>query len=87
MPWKSDGAYALGLASPPEAGDVLLVILDNDDDPENVLTEEIRWTYDGQAVMPIGAFRTMVLAQIAQRLAVLNAMDTPIDVTDWLFGP
>lgn len=86
MPWQPDGAYALGLSSPPEAGDQLLVILENEDDPDNPLREEITWTWDGPGVMSLGQFRLMCLAQLQERIDALNTTAPMTDVTDWLFG-
>jgi hypothetical protein len=76
MSWKYDKAVRIG--------ETFTVYLKNDDDPENVLSRELTWTYDPDDSMTKKQFTRMIRREVKIWLDHLNREEAEKDVTEEL---
>lgn len=72
MGWVYRGAAFHGNRGNPNTGDRVEVLLENVIDPERVEQETMTWGWDDSDGFTLAQFRSMVRAQVTQRLVALN---------------
>ena len=82
MTWQIDNIQKTRTKTTWQAGDYVVITVVNDADPDDVLTKEFCYTFNGDQTK--AEFRSMVRTEILAHLAQMNSVEVFHDVTDAL---